>query len=75
MIGPLVSEEFDHAAESFRHSHYADEGVILAALRIAANVMRPGFIEEELMHSFGGQHDLEAENLRRTLTLKGAAAG
>jgi len=45
MIGPFVSEEFDHAAKAFRQSHYADENVILAALRIAANVMRPGFIE------------------------------
>jgi hypothetical protein len=45
------SEEFDHAAKSFKHSHYADESVIIAALRIAAAVAKPGVIETALDNS------------------------
>ncbi len=73
-----TSADFMRIAEAWElqeeGGHKDGSKIIRAALRIASRVMAAGVIEEELMQSFGGHPDLEAENLRRTLTLKGAAA-
>ncbi len=45
MTDRYTSEEFDHAAKLYKHAHYADESVILAALRIASRVMEAGVLE------------------------------
>ncbi len=55
-----TAEEFDHAAKSFKHSHYADESVILAALRIASAVMNDELMRNAWRRSIDQVSDADA---------------